>query len=232
MSWPIADCAPCETMNSSAVQPCARERVLDRELHALRRQRSPSTASEPFDGSARRKRSRAASIPASAARCARRMPASSVSFLTRRRSVEELADPASARRRSRAGGRRAASGNVCGTRRARDADAAGRRAASSSSEISQYFLPESSSSSRPSANGEISSASTPASWMRGHSKSVMTMCLRPSFSRVEERVAERQRHLVPELGVANGVAVDEDVGHAGSTLTARSARALSQEWAE
>jgi len=41
--------------------------------------------------------------------------------------------------------------------------------------ICQYFLPEPSNSSSPSAKGEISSASTPASWIRGHSKSVIAM---------------------------------------------------------
>jgi hypothetical protein len=55
-----------------------------------------------------------------------------------------------------------------------------RRAISSS--ISQYFLPDWSSSSRPSENGEISSATIPAASMRGHSKSVMTTWGRPSFS--------------------------------------------------
>ena len=49
--------------------------------------------------------------------------------------------------------------------------------------------------------------------MRGHSKSVIDDVPAAVLLRVEERVAERERHLVPELGMANRVAVDEDVGH-------------------
>ena len=35
----------------------------------------------------------------------------------------------------------------------------------------------------------------------------------PVLLGVQERIAERERHLVPELGVADGVSVDQHVGH-------------------
>ena len=62
------------------------ERLADRELDPLAGQRLAVDASgSPFGARRARSRSRAASIPASAARWARRIPASSASFFTRRR---------------------------------------------------------------------------------------------------------------------------------------------------
>jgi hypothetical protein len=45
--------------------------------------------------------------------------------------------------------------------------------------------------------------------------------LPPVDLRVQERVAERERHLVPELRMANRVAVDQDVGHAADSNVSR-----------
>ena len=81
---------PCETMNSSAVQPCVRERALDVALDELARQR---LAVDDVPAVAVAQRAAAdrgpPSIPASAAFCARRMPASSCGDFARRRSSKK-----------------------------------------------------------------------------------------------------------------------------------------------
>ena len=87
ISWPTAVCGPCETMNSSADAPCAVNACSTASLSRSQVSGSPSSVSVPFSRSAARSSSRAAAIPASAARCARRIPASSASFFTRRRST-------------------------------------------------------------------------------------------------------------------------------------------------
>ena len=86
MSWPTAPCGPGATMKSSAEVPFAANACAIAVLIRSTVSGAPSTVrASPF-GVDRRSRSRAASIPASAARCARRIPASSAGVLTRRRS--------------------------------------------------------------------------------------------------------------------------------------------------
>src|SRR5204863_157010 len=118
--WPMADWGPCETMNSSLEQPWSMK------VCAIAALSCSEVSGRPF---APRNSSAATAIPASAAFCARRTPASSCSFLTRRRSAKksrsaESSTP-SARRRSAK-----PTAKVCGTTAfeipgARDIDFAG-----------------------------------------------------------------------------------------------------------
>ena len=49
MSWPIALCGPCETMNSSAEQPFFAKASWIASFTRSEVSGSPSTSSEPFD---------------------------------------------------------------------------------------------------------------------------------------------------------------------------------------
>ncbi len=80
MWCPIADCAPWETMNSSPLQPCAMKAA---SIAAL--------ISSEASGAPPRRSSAAALIPASAADCACRIPASSAAVFAAATEVEQLA---------------------------------------------------------------------------------------------------------------------------------------------
>ena len=96
-----------EVVGSRAVRD---ERLRHRRLDPLDGERLAVDARPSPFGVARRSRSRAASIPASAARCARRIPASSAAVLTRRRSSKKLAVGRQLDALARAAGRRARAG--------------------------------------------------------------------------------------------------------------------------
>ena len=169
-----------------------------------------STQPVPFC-SARRKSSRAVSIPASAARWARRMPASSASVFTRRRSSKNSPSTVSStplgaqpvgepeRKRLRDDG-------------ARDAERRDRAQRRSRARSRRRTCPRRSARRAPYSSLGCSS-NRPSSARRGISIEPIEMCLTPSFSR---RGTGRgpERHLVPQLGRAKGVGVHEDVWHA------------------
>ena len=208
-----APAGPCETMNSSAVGAVRDERLRRsrpsraRPSAARRRARAPS----PF-GVARRSRSRAAAIPASAARWARRMPASSASVFTRRRSSKNVAvggqldalgaqpvgEPERERRRAR---RRSSTPRLLTARTA------------ISSRISPVREPAAISSSDAELLERVQ-------LVAGRAPRAAAISIEPTRRAdavpldVEERIGDAERHLVAQLGRADRVGVDQDVGHA------------------
>jgi len=168
MSWPTAPCGPGATMKSSQLVPCSANTALIAAFTC-------STVRGPPPRSS----SRARSIAASAARCALRIPASSASVLTRRRSSKRSASTVSSTSWSRS---RSAShnGKVSGTAAAAIPSFPTARS-SICARISRTSSPDARSSSMPnSSHGCSSNRFSSAS--RGISIEPMTMCLTPSFS--------------------------------------------------
>ena len=213
MSWPTAVCEPCETMNSSAKAPLAVNACSTASLIRSQVSCSPSSSRLPFWRTAARSSSRAASIAASAACWARRIPAISASFFTRRRrancsrSARDL-DAVRAqvvcdlqRERRRHDGAL----DPEAPRRAQDhleLDLLAREALRVELVDPELLVGQSVQPRRDLRQAvELERAQDDA--------------LLAALLRVEKRVRDRERHLVAHLGRADRVGIDENVCHGG-----------------
>ena len=222
MSWPIARLRPVR--DDEVVGGRAVARRTPAAIAALTRSTvsgSPSSVEPPSPfGSARRSRSRAASIPASAARLraadARELaPASSRGGGRRRTRASDGQLDA----RRRAAGRRARAGTLAGTTALVDAERAHRAQRDLVADLGvrhaaapQLVEPE------LLERVQLEAARAPRA--AGSPSSRSTMCRVAVLLDVEERVGDAERHLVPELGRAEVSAYMRTSGTA-RTLTPR-----------
>ena len=166
--------------SSSHVAPCSRNDAPDRRLHALARQRLAVELEHAVAvrRAPRRSRSRAAPIAASAAACARRMPASSAPRLRRAGAGRSSRGRASARRPPRAAGRRASTGKLARHDRPLDAERAHRAQRRPRRRPPSNGMPLRRSSSMPNSSSGCSSNPS-SSWSSGISIALITMCRAP-----------------------------------------------------
>ena len=181
MSCPTAPCAPDATMNSSAIAPCAMNTCCISALIRSDVSAAPSSCRTPSaPGSDSLSIRRATSSAASHARCARRSPAISVSFLLLRRSSKRSRSTRTStpfvRRWSAS-----SSGKRAGTTASVTPSSRSARVYTSSV-ASTGGVPPRRSSSIPNCSGGSASMSGAAAFRRSRSNAVMTTKRRPSRS--------------------------------------------------